>query len=95
LANTYTGLIIDYTWWVVYKDTYPATPTGEMYRDAAINYISKIADISITAYDGRIQEDAIIVPELSPKFLLLFIVPTIIVVSVLLKRKQLMVRHLK
>lgn len=91
-SNTYTGLMIDYIWWVVYKDTYPATPTGEMYRDAAINYISKIEDISLKAYDGRIQGDAPIILEFSRNHLLFLILSYSFMVVVFLKRKTLKVK---
>ncbi len=86
-TNIYTGLMIDYMWWVSFKDVYTATDTGFMYRDAAINYISKIPDISIVAYNGRIQEEIIVVPEFSKHQLVYIFIPAIIVISYVLKRK--------
>ncbi len=88
-SNVYTGLMIDYLWWVVYKDLYPATDTGLAYRDAAIDYISKIDDISRVAYDGRIQEGVIVIPEINEKFALFLLLPPIMVFSNLLRKKSL------
>ena len=81
--------MIDYLWWVVYKDLYPATDTGLAYRDAAIDYISKIDDISRVAYDGRIQEGVIVIPEINEKFALFLLLPPIMVFSNLLRKKSL------
>ncbi len=88
-TNIYTGLMIDYVWWVSFKDVYPATDTGFMYRDAAINYIRKIPDISLVAYDGRIQEGDVVVPELSRNHLIFLILSSSFVVIIFLKRKTL------
>ncbi len=87
-ANIYTGLMIDYMWWTNFKDDFSAIGTGAMYRDAAINYISKIPDISLVAYDGRIQEGDIIFAEFSEVLILSLVIPSLMVVSYLLKRKN-------
>ncbi|MCE7743444.1 MAG: bifunctional metallophosphatase/5'-nucleotidase [Candidatus Heimdallarchaeota archaeon] len=71
LANVYTGLMVDWLWRLFYKDIIPATVTGIMCRDATIDYFRNISDISLVAYDGRIQEvDDTFVPEFSRTHLL-------------------------
>ena len=79
--------MIDYVWWVSFKDVYPATDTGFMYRDAAINFIRKIPDISLVAYDGRIQEGDIVIPELSKNHLIFLILSSSFMFAIFLKRK--------
>lgn len=76
-STTYIGLMIDYMWWVSYKDDFPAIGTGVMYRDTAIIYISKIPDISLIALDGRIQEGYVVIPEFAENNLVLTIIPLI------------------
>ena len=87
-TNVYTGLMIDYIWWLFYKDVIPATDTGIMYRDAAIDYIGSLIDIRLFAYDGRIQEvDDFVAPELSKNHLIFLIMSSSFVLAIFLKRK--------
>ncbi len=89
-ANVYTGLMIDYLWWLFYKDVFPATDTGIMYRDAVIDYFRSISDISLISYDGRIQEvDDVVVPEFSRNHLLFLILSSSLVLAIFLKRRTL------
>ena len=85
---TYTGLMIDYMWWVTYKDDFPAIGTGVMYRDTAVIYISKIPNLSLIAYDGRIQEDSEIISEFTEIHLILLLIPSIWIIFYLIKRKH-------
>ena len=90
LTNVYTGLMIDYLWWLFYKDIIPAADTGIMYRDAVIDYFRSISDISLIAYDGRIQEvDDVVVPEFSRNHLIFLILSSSFVLAIFLKRKTL------
>lgn len=87
-SNYYTGLMIDYMWWVIWKDQFPAVDTGILYRDAAIHYISKISDISLIAYDGRIQEGVSVISEYNQTFLLVFIPLSMMVLGYLQRYRK-------
>ncbi|MHA1223806.1 MAG: 5'-nucleotidase C-terminal domain-containing protein, partial [Candidatus Heimdallarchaeaceae archaeon] len=85
---SYTGIIIDYLWWVAYKDDFSATPTGSYYRDAIIEYIRKISDISLVAYDGRIQEDIAAISEFQEPLIQFFVISLSIMMSCASKKKE-------
>ena len=80
-VTVYTGLMLDYTWWLWYKDVLPSRNTGVIYRDAVIDYFRTILDdISVLAYDGRIQEDLGVMPEYNRFLFLPMIIPVMIVI---------------
>ncbi|MHA1169656.1 MAG: bifunctional metallophosphatase/5'-nucleotidase, partial [Candidatus Hodarchaeales archaeon] len=52
-AKTYTGLILDYVWWVYFKNDFPTIDTGVHYRDAVIKYFRVLDDLSNHTTDNR------------------------------------------
>lgn len=47
LTKMYSGVMLDYIWWVTYKDDFPdAIDTGVRYRDSVIAYFRTISDLS-------------------------------------------------
>ncbi|MHA1827094.1 MAG: bifunctional metallophosphatase/5'-nucleotidase [Candidatus Heimdallarchaeaceae archaeon] len=86
--NSYTGIMIDYLWWVAYKDEFPSTPTGIYYRDTVIKYIRKMSDISQIAYDGRIQEEVVAISEYQKPLLVILFVAISITMKYIRNKKR-------
>ncbi|NHJ02476.1 MAG: bifunctional metallophosphatase/5'-nucleotidase [Candidatus Heimdallarchaeota archaeon] len=45
-SKTYNGLILDYIWYVSYKDSFNAIDTAVHYRDAVVYYFEHLEDLS-------------------------------------------------
>jgi hypothetical protein len=93
--KVYNGLVTDFNWWVHFRGVFPATDTGVHYRDTVLFYFKKLDDLVNYAYDGRIEEseEGPMIDEYSK--IGLSIIFSLIILTIIVKRKKAKTQHRK
>jgi 2',3'-cyclic-nucleotide 2'-phosphodiesterase (5'-nucleotidase family) len=93
--KVYNGLVTDFNWWVHFRGVFPAIDTGVHYRDTVLFYFKKLDDLVNYAYDGRIEEseEGPMIDEYSK--IGLSIIFSLIILTIIVKRKKTKTQHRK